>query len=301
MSKVVAKRHIKIPYQGFAYLLIAPTTLLILALYAYPLYVLLIQSFSKVSLINAEYSFVGLDNYRAIFNDPKFYESCLLTLKYTTYTVGLKILIGFLLALFLSSKLYFKKSLRFLTLLPWAMPQVVVAILWQWVLDGENGYLNYILLKLGIIDQHIAWLSDPKLALISAVVVDAWLGISFVAMVFIAALQNIPRSLYEAAALDGAGQLRSFIHVTLAGIKKVMLVTTLLVTIWSFTSFNVIFALTGGGPFRSTETLVIKIYQEAFANFNMGASSALAVCVCIILLALISVFYYYSEKQHADS
>lgn len=301
MSKAVVDKQSKLSSQVFAYLLIAPTALLILALYAYPLYVLVVQSVSKVSLIHAGYSFVGLDNYRAIFSDPKFYESALLTLKYTIYTVALKIIVGFILALFLSSTLYFKKSLRFFTLLPWAIPQVVVAILWHWILDGDHGYLNYALLKLGLIEHNIAWLSSPQLAFISAVVVDAWLGISFVSMVFIAALQNIPQSLYEAAALDGAGILRRFIHITLAGVKKVMLITTLLVSIWSFTSFNVIFTLTGGGPFRSTETLVIKIYQEAFSNFNMGVSSALAVCVCVILLVLISIFYYYSERQHERS
>lgn len=279
------------------YLLIAPVVILILLLYGYPMIVLFSQSLSKVSLINGSSKFIGLANYKALLSDASFYTSLHITLKYTLVTVILKIGFGFILALFLAHKLYAAGVLRFGALLPWALPQVVVALLWKWILDSNYGYLNYLLQALHITDKNVAWLSQPTTAFWSASIVDTWLGISFIAMMFLAALQSISPSLYEAAEVDGAGALRKFWHITLPGIKKVFLVSTLLVSIWTFNSFNVIFALTGGGPFRSTETLVIKIYQEAYANFNIGLSSALSVLVFLFLMVLITLFYRLMERE----
>ena len=279
------------------YLLIAPVLIMIGMLYAYPLIILFKQAFSQINLVSGQSSFVGLDNFKLLFNDEGFYSSLKITFNYTILTLILKIAVGFIIALFLARGLYAQRSLSFLSLLPWALPQVVVALLWKWILDSNYGYLNYVLKSLKLSDGNISWLSQPSTAFWCASVVDAWLGVSFVAMIFLAALQAIPQSLYEAASVDGAGTLRKFFTITLPGIKKVGLVTTLLVCIWTFNSFNVIFTLTGGGPFRSTETLVIKIYQEAYANFNIGLSSALAVLVFALLMVLIGLFYKNIEKN----
>ncbi len=279
------------------YLLIAPVLIMIGMLYAYPLIILFKQAFSQINLVSGQSSFVGLDNFKLLFNDESFYSSLKITFNYTILTLILKIAGGFIIALFLARGLYAQRSLSFLSLLPWALPQVVVALLWKWILDSNYGYLNYVLKSLKLSDGNISWLSQPSTAFWCASVVDAWLGVSFVAMIFLAALQAIPQSLYEAASVDGAGGLRKFFTITLPGIKKVGLVTTLLVCIWTFNSFNVIFTLTGGGPFRSTETLVIKIYQEAYANFNIGLSSALAVLVFALLMVLIGLFYKNIEKN----
>lgn len=273
------------------YLLILPVIVVMMALYVYPIALVFLESFHKTSIVTGQMDFVGLDNFRKVIDDGYFSSTLILTLKYTVFTVILKLAIGFFMALFLNSEMYFSKVLRFMSLIPWAIQQVTVAIVWKWILDGNYGYLNYYLTKLGIIDHNIVWLSDPKLAFFCAAFVDAWLGVSLVSMIFLSGLSSIDQSLYESAKIDGANVFRRFLMVTIPGVKKLFMVTGLLVTIWTFNSFNVIFVLTGGGPMRSTETLVIRIYQEAFSKFNLGTSSALSIIVFVFLMA-ITILYY---------
>lgn len=272
------------------YLLLLPCFLVVIILYGYPMVLTFINSFNRVNLLTGSSDFIGLANYKAIFNDPQFYKSLSVTVKYTIITVFLKIFLGFLLAYLLSSNIFAKKQFRFLVLIPWAIPQVAVSTLWKWILDVRYGYINYFFMKLGITKSPILFLSDPKIALYCAAFVDAWLGISFVSMMFLAALEQIPTSLYEAAEIDGANKRRQFFDITLPGIKHTFVTILILVTIWTFNSFNVIYVLTQGGPMRSTETLIIKIYQEAFSRFNIGASSALTMIV-VVILSLMTFIY----------
>ncbi|BAG07672.1 carbohydrate ABC transporter permease [Finegoldia magna] len=272
------------------YLLLLPCFLVVIILYGYPMVLTFINSFNKVNLLTGSSDFIGLANYKSIFNDPQFYKSLSVTVKYTVITVFLKIFLGFLLAYLLSSNIFAKKQFRFLVLIPWAIPQVAVSTLWKWILDGRYGYINYFFMKLGIIKSPILFLSDPNIALYCAAFVDAWLGISFVSMMFLAALEQIPTSLYEASEIDGANKTRQFFDITLPGIRQTFVTILILVTIWTFNSFNVIYVLTQGGPMRSTETLIIKIYQEAFSRFNIGASSALTMIV-VVILSLMTFIY----------
>ena len=273
------------------YFLILPVVVFMLALYAYPIFLVFVESFHKTSIIAGSSEFVGLDNFRKIISDGSFSTTLGLTFKYTALTVFLKMFLGFVMALFLYSDIYFKKTLRFLSLIPWAIPQVAVSIVWKWILDGNYGYLNYYLIKFGIIEKNIAWLSSQKLAFFCAAFVDTWLGISLVSMIFLAALNSIDKSLYESSMMDGANVFQRFLYVTVPGVKTVFLITLTLVTIWTFNSFNVIFVLTQGGPMRSTETLIIRIYQEAFSKFDLGTSSALSVVVFLILIAFSAIYF----------
>ena len=272
------------------YLLLLPCFLVVIILYGYPMVLTFINSFNRVNLLTGSSDFIGLANYKSIFNDPQFYKSLSVTVKYTVITVFLKIFLGFLLAYLLSSNIFAKKQFRFLVLIPWAIPQVAVSTLWKWILDGRYGYINYFFMKLGITKSPILFLSDPNIALYCAAFVDAWLGISFVSMMFLAALEQIPTSLYEASEIDGANKTRQFFDITLPGIRQTFVTILILVTIWTFNSFNVIYVLTQGGPMRSTETLIIKIYQEAFSRFNIGASSALTMIV-VVILSLMTFIY----------
>lgn len=274
----------------YPYLLILPVVLVMLVLYGYPILLTFIQSFNKVSLLTSEMTFVGLENYIKVFQDPSFYTTLGLTFKYTVVTVFLKIFLGFLSAYLLNSTIYARKQFRFLHLIPWAIPQVAVATLWKWILDGDYGYLNYFLAKLVLIDKPIAFLSNPETAFYATAFVDAWLGISLVCLMFLSGLQSISPSLYEAAKIDGAGKVRQFMDITMPGIKKVFTTVLTMVTIWTFNSFNVIFVLTEGGPMRSTETLMIRIYQEAFSRFDIGFSATLSVISFGILTILTLVY-----------
>ncbi len=278
------------------YLLLLPCIVLIIVLYGYPIFLTTVQSFHKVNLLSAEMTFIGFDNYINVFKDPGFYNTLSITVRYTVITVFLKIFLGFLFAYLLYSKIYFKKQLRFAVLIPWAVPQVAVSTLWIWILDGNYGYLNYYLIKFGLISEPLLFLSDPNMAFYSASFVDTWLGIPLVSMMFLAGLEAIPTSLYEAAEMDGAGSVRKFLDITLPGIKKVFTTILILVTIWTFNSFNVIFVLTKGGPMRATETLIIRIYEEAFSRFDLGTSATLTV-ITFLILTIMTLVYMKGLKE----
>lgn len=278
------------------YALIAPVCIFMVLVYGYPLFLTLKYSFQEVSLIGAENTFVGLANYKEALTNPKYYHALTLTFKWTVLTVALKIGVGFILALLLQGRLYFKRILRFLMLIPWAIPQVVVAILWSWILDGQYGYLNYYLQKFSLIDSGIAWLTKPDLAFISTSVVDAWIGIPLITMIFLAGFHGIPESLYEAAKIDGANRLQQFFYVTLPSMKRVIWIALLLTTIWTFNSFNVIYVLTSGGPMGATETMMIRIYKEIFGKYDLGMGATMAVTVFLILTLLSLIYWRQLEK-----
>ena len=272
------------------YTLLLPSLILIVALYGYPILLTFWQSFNEVNLLTSTREFIGLSNYKEIFRDPSFYNTLGITVKYTFITVLLKIFLGFGFAYILSRKIFLKKQFRFLVLIPWAIPQVAVSTLWSWILNGEYGYLNYYLMDIGLISEPLRFLSDPNLAFYCASFVDAWIGISLVSMMFLSGLEAIPRSLYEAAEVDGAGYFKQFIDITIPGIKKLFMTVLILVTIWTFNSFNVIYVLTKGGPMRATETLIIRIYQEAFSRFDLGMSSTLTV-ITVVILSIMTLIY----------
>ena len=228
------------------YIMILPVLLFLLTVYGYPLILTFKYSFQDVSLIGNTNTFVGLNNFKAVLMNSKFYGTILLTAKWTALTVALKIGIGFIFALLLNSDIYLLKLNRFLLLIPWAIPQVVVAILWSWILDGQYGYLNYYLQELGWINEAIRWLSEPSLAFVATSFVDAWIGIPLITMIFLSGLNGIPESLYEAAKVDGANSLQRFFYITLPNLKKIILIAMTLTTIWTFNTFNVIYVSNRG-------------------------------------------------------
>lgn len=278
------------------YMLLLPAILLLVLLYAYPILVTLIQSLSEVNLLTNQSKFIGWENFSRVLQDSSFYSTLWLTLKYTVVTVSMKMLLGFLYAALLSSDIYFKKPLRFLILLPWAIPQVAVGTFWTWILNGEYGYLNYYLQAFNLIAEPIAFLSNPDTAFYSVAFVDAWIGIPLISLTLISGFEAIPKNLYEAAAMDGASKIQQFFDITLPGIRKVFISILTLVTIWTFNSFNVIYVLTQGGPMRATETLIIRIYQEAFSRFDFGMSATLTV-MAVGILSVLTLLYMRGGRE----
>lgn len=279
------------------YILIAPVVIFMLIVYGYPLFLTLKYSFFDASLIGENNVFVGLKNYISVLKDKQFYDTFFLTVKWTVLTIGFKIGIGFFIAMILNAKIYMKKAYRFLILIPWAIPQVVVSIIWSWILDGKYGYLNYYLQNFGIIEKPLSWLTETNLAFLSTSFVDAWVGIPLVVMMFLSGLGSIPDSLYEAARVDGANKIQQFFNVTIPSMKKVIIIVFTLTTIWTFNSFNIIFVLTGGGPIGATETLMLKIYREVFGNYDLGVSSTLSIIVFIILTLMSVIYWRQLEKE----
>lgn len=273
-----------------AYLLIAPTIVFLLAVIGYPI----LETF-RLSLFRAPSettieTFVGLENYVAILNSDIFYQLLWQTGRWVLVGVAAKTLLGLLIAVHLNGDIAGRKFFRTAFLVPWGIPYAISAVVFTWIEHPQYGYFNAILIKLGVIEEGIGILGSPEIAWIGTVAADVWIGTPFMAIILLAGLQSIPEDLYEAAAVDGAERWHQFRHITLPQLKSVLLIATLLSTIWTFVSFDVIWTMTGGGPIDTTHTLVTWIYQTGLENGNLGMGAAYSVLGFVLLMAFAVVY-----------
>jgi multiple sugar transport system permease protein len=274
-----------------AYLFLLPAVALLGLVVAYPFANAFYLGFTRTTSLQTG-PWVGLLNYELLYKDRFFWDSVRITATYTFSAVFFKFVVGMTAALLLHRLKRFATIFTGLVLLPWIMPEVVRAITWKGLLDPIYGMVSPLLKDLGLIDQSIPFLGDPKLALPSVIMVNLWAGIPFFTILLLAGLKAIDQELYEAAAIDGASAWRKFLHITLPGLKYVIIVETLLSTIWTFNGFTQVFLLTGGGPVGST-----KIYSifaiEAARGFRMGTAVAAAMSMVPFLAILIGILGKY--------
>ncbi|MBR0669698.1 carbohydrate ABC transporter permease [Neoroseomonas soli] len=229
--------------------------------------------------------FVGLDNYLFVLEDPLFWESFWQAIVWTGWSTVLQAVIGVGLALLLHQPLKGMNAFRGLLLFPYIVPTVVIALNWRWLFNSEIGIVNHLLLSAGIIDDKIAWLSTPNMAMASAIMLNVWKYTPFVVIVVLARLQTIPTELYDAAKVDGAGVLRRFRDITLPQLAEVLAVVIVFRTIWTFNKFEEIYLLTRGGPGTSTYNLALYAFDQSIANLRMGVGAAAGVIMLLLLLA----------------
>ena len=229
--------------------------------------------------------FVGLDNYLFVLEDPLFWESFWQAIVWTGWSTVLQAVIGVGLALLLHQPLKGMNAFRGLLLFPYIVPTVVIALNWRWLFNSEIGIVNHLLLSAGIIDDKIAWLSTPSMAMASAIMLNVWKYTPFVVIVVLARLQTIPTELYDAAKVDGAGALRRFRDITLPQLAEVLAVVIVFRTIWTFNKFEEIYLLTRGGPGTSTYNLALYAFDQSIANLRMGVGAAAGVIMLLLLLA----------------
>jgi len=236
--------------------------------------------------VGAEPNFIGFDNYVQNFSDPIYWKVLKNTFIYFITDVSFKLVIGMIFALTLTQAFYGRSIVRVLFLVPWAISGMVAAMTWKWMYNDTYGIFNQLLLEFGIIDIPIAWLSGPKMALVSVIIVNIWRGIPFFLFSILGALQTIDKQLYEAAKIDGAGPVRRFISVTIPSISSVIIITTMLSSIWTFNDFENIYLITGGGPLYNSAVISVYTYEVAFLQNEMGRSLSVAGSVIPILLVL---------------
>lgn len=265
------------------YLAILPGFLLIAGIVFYPILNTLWLSLHDVELVQVG-EFTGLGHYITLAQDPLFWRILRQTFSWTLSSVTVKLVLGLSLGMLLHEKFRGRNLFRTLLLIPWAMPAVAAAVVWRWIYDANFGYLNDLLMEMGIVAEPVVWLGNARSAFAAAVLTDAWVGLPFMAFVFLAGLQSVDERLYEAAKIDGAGAWARFIHVTIPQISPVILVATLVSAIWTFNSFNIVYVLTGGGPLQATEILVTYTYSQAFEQLQFGTAAALATVTFVILL-----------------
>lgn len=285
MKKIsIGKRKVLI-----AWLLVLPALLIRGITIIYPMITTAWYSFLNYKMITRTQTFIGLKNYIKLFSDPGVRESIRFTFLFTVVSVVLIMLFGTLLALLLNVKFKGKKFLRSIVLIPWAMPTIVVGIAAQWAFNDIYGFVNDLISRLSGTNYMFAWLVDPVGAQVAVIIVDVWKNVPFFAIMVLAALQSVPIELYESAAIDGAGALRRFFFVTIPYIKRVLITMGLFFTLWRLTSFDLVYAMTQGGPGNKTALISYRITTEAFKNLNYGYASAISMVLFGIMVVVAAV------------
>ncbi|MCP8617548.1 carbohydrate ABC transporter permease [Salirhabdus salicampi] len=256
-------------------------------------------SFHKYGLLSKDRPFVGLDNYKKIF-DPNSYVNEIFftglwnTFQFVIYSVPLLVFIGLGLALLVNSLPSKIRGLfRTFYFIPYAISVSVISILWLWILDTNSGLLNNFLMKLGF--DPIPWLTSQPGAWISIVAATVWWTIGFNMIIFINALNEVPESLYEAASIDGAGAWSKFVNITLPSIRPIMLFVVITSTIASFNVYGQPYLMTGGGPGDSTNVLLMGIVEQAFEERQLGSASAMAIIMALIMI-IVSIVQFKISK-----
>ncbi|PJE94531.1 ABC transporter permease [Streptomyces carminius] len=294
----------------YAWAMVAPVVLVITVIIGYPLvrgiYLSLTNADESnvartigVNEIEATHEFVGLENYRAILTDTVFWDRLGWTVVWTVACVSVTFLLGLALATMLNRKLRGRAAYRIALILPWGIPAFVSVFAWRMLYNEKNGILNRIIEGGGI--DGVPWLGDPTWAKVSVIAVNVWLGVPFMLVALLGALQSIPSELLEAAEVDGANAWQRFRNVTLPGISSVSSTVVLLSTIWTFNMFPVIYLLTRGGPGDSTEILVTYAYRLSFlvSPRDFATSAAWGVLI-LLLLSLFAVGYRRSLRKQGE-
>ncbi|TLD40427.1 MAG: Maltose/maltodextrin ABC transporter, permease protein MalF [Candidatus Jettenia ecosi] len=281
-----------LPKTKLAYLFLLPGILLILAFSFIPFIDTIITSFQSAKLILPKERFAGFDNYQDIVIDTRFWYSLFITLFYTFVSICLEAILGLCFALIMNRLSPRSSFLRVLILIPWTIPTVVTARIWQWMFDYNLGIINYLFEILGL--YRVNWLGKPFLAFFSIVIADVWKTAPFVAIIVLAGLSAIPQEIYKASAIDGANSWQRFRYITLPLILPIVGVAILFRAIDALRIFDLVYVLTGGGPGGSTETLSVYAYKLFFYKGDFGQGAATSV---IILLLVAGFGYFYTKKS----
>ncbi|NMA64661.1 MAG: sugar ABC transporter permease [Clostridiaceae bacterium] len=257
-------------------------------------------SFTNKSLLGKPLKMVGLNNYIRILTDQSFFIAMKNTIVFTAFSLAGQLLLGLIIALALNRIKRLKGFFRTLILVPWAFPMIAVSLTWTYLLNDFYGIINAWLIKWGWVSEPVLFLSNPKLALITLILINIWFGAPLFAINILASLQVIPNDIYEAAHIDGAGVFNVFFHITLPYIKVVIGLLMVLRTIWIFNNFDMVYLLTGGGPGTVTTTVPIYAYREGWTLHSLGRSSAVTIILLVFLLIVASIYFKILDKWEKE-
>lgn len=264
----------------------APALILIIGVLMVPLVVGISYAFRDIQLLNPfSGGFIGLDHFRALSEDTAFYRALKNTLWWTGASVFLQFFLGLILALLLDKPFWGRGLVQALVFLPWAVPSFLAGLNWAWLFNPVIGPLPHWFFAMGLMDQPGNLLSDPRLAMWGPIIANVWWGIPFFAITLLAALQSIPRDLYEAASIDGASWFQRFFSITLPFLAPTIAITVLLRTVWISNFADLIVVMTGGGPADRTQIVASYIFTQAFKRLDFGYASAIALVLLMLLLA----------------
>jgi multiple sugar transport system permease protein len=282
-----------------AMLLLLPTVVLLGLFIAYPFFKGIMLSVTDTR-VGVPGHFVGLQNFKDVWNDSIFRIAVWNTCVYTAVATVFKLALGLWLAVLLNHHFKGKAFTRAFILLPFIIPTVLSTLAWKWMFDPTFSVINWGLFRLGLIHARINWLGDPDLALISVIIVNVWRGVPFFAISLLAGLQTISPELHEAAAIDGARAWQRFVHVTWPLLLPVTLVVMLFSVIQTFADFQLVYVLTGGGPANATQLFATYAYQIGIGTglLSQGATISLAVFPVLLLVVIVQLFYIRKAETH---
>ena len=282
----------------FAWALLAPAILYVLIIVAWPLFETFRLSFTDASLRKVT-NYVGWRNYDKIFNET-FLTVISRTFIWTFFSVLLKMVIGMCGAVLLNAAVPGRNLFRILTMPPWIVPMAIGIFMWGWMYNGQFGMISGLLQRLGLTDGPIAFLAYGGTAFWATIVTDVWIGVPMVTIYFLAAMQAIPKDLYEAAWTDGASRWTRFRRITLPLMSPAIITMSMLSLIATFNSFDIIWILTQGGPSGETTTMIIDTYQTAIGSKKYGEGAARAVVICIFLSLFCIAYFRVTRRLHAS-
>jgi multiple sugar transport system permease protein len=282
--RMATRRRLLIAIEPYLYA--APAVVLLAAIMLVPLALGLSYAFRDIELLNPfSGGFVGLEHFRAAWDDANFWNALRNTVMWTTVSVLLQFVFGLILALLLNTPFPGRGLVQALVFLPWAVPTFLSGLNWAWLLNPVVGPVPHWLFGLGLMSAPENILSDPKRALWGPIIAIVWWGIPFFAITLLAALQSIPRDIYEAAEIDGAGSVKRFFSITLPFLAPTIAITLLLRAVWVANAAELIVVMTNGGPADSTQIVASYIFTQAFQRLDFGYASAIAAILLVLLLA----------------
>ena len=273
-----------------------PAAAFLILFLAYPLFLGVWMSFTDAR-IGRDGVFVGVENYEWLWSDSVFWLSVFNTLLYTIVASAIKFAVGLYLALLLNRHMPFKAMIRAAVLVPFIVPTVLSAIAFWWIYDSQFSIISWSLIKMGLLDHNINFLGDANMARGSVIFANIWRGVPFVAITLLAGLQTVSPSLYEAAVLDGATSWQRFRFITYPLLTPIIAVVMTFSVLFTFTDFQLIWALTRGGPVNATHLMATLSYQRGILSGRLGEGAAIATAMIPFLLAAISISWFGMQRR----
>jgi len=289
---------------NIGYLFVLPAAIYMLLLVGYPIvsnFILSFQDVTVMTLNKPQKPFIGFRNYQMLLGDGVLLPSIANTFVFTFFCIVLQFIIGFALALFFGRDFSLAKPIRGLLMIPWMIPMTVTALMFKFMFSSNVGIVNQFLQACGLIGQPIEWLLQPRLAMLSLIIANTWIGIPFNMILISTGLTTIPQELMEAAAIDGANKRQSFFRITLPMLKSVIESVLILGFIYTFKVFDLVFVMTNGGPVNSTHLLSTYSYKLSFTLFKYSQGAATANILFLILFAVSVIYlkFVYDDKETA--
>lgn len=289
--------------RAYPYLMVLPAVIIVLGVVVYPVFSGISTAFYDVTLrnlISGRMPFVGLRNFERVLADPIFAQAAWNTVLWVTVNVVVQLTLGLALALLLHRPMPGIGFFRSGILVPWVVPSVVAVLTWRWMYDPTVGIVNEMLLKLGVISAYHPWLGDTATALWAVTIESIWKGTPFVMLLLLAALQLVPKSILEAASMDGASGWKKLWYVILPQIRVSFAIAAVLTFILTVNNFNAIWLMTEGGPLNSSEILFTLAYKYGFKRFDLGAASAVATMLFVGLVIATTVYLKLIQAKEGD-